>query len=245
VSNLSSEYKSIMHKVGDYTTKHDEPLVIYNVYDGKAFGNKYASKKGKVLKKKISDVELFGLSSFAFTNIDIDLEVIDAKTMLTHHTWIWNIVNVSPEPKDQIFYYLDGDYSKDFPDMNVKITDNGTNLEIISLSVNKPYRKEFIVKLKEPLKPRQRNRFLKLEYDWEEPDRTFFYKLATDCKKFSYKCTIPKEIQVKNRVLKVDTEMGYKWHASPPPEIKYLKDKTVITWEGKNLKAHDGYKFEW
>jgi len=246
VSNLSSEYKSIMHQIGDYTTKHDEGLVIYNVY-GKGLGNKFASKKGKVIKRTESFQDtLKSKSAFVFNTIDVILEVNDSKSMLTHHIWKWNVVNMSDEPRNEIFYYLDGDSPKEFKDMNVKVTDEeGNQLEIISMSVNKPTRKEFNVKLKKPLKPRQRNRFLTLEYDWEEPDRNFFYKLPTDCKRFTYDFSIPSSVEVKNRVLKVDTELGYKWVAEPAPTIKYLKDKTVINWEGKNLKAFDAYKFEW
>ncbi len=41
------------------------------------------------------------------------------------------------------------------------------------------------------------------------------------------------------------TNMGYKWHASPALTINYGKDVTEITWEGKNLKSYDAYKFEW
>jgi len=52
-------------------------------------------------------------------------------------------------------------------------------------------------------------------------------------------------VGVKNRALKVDTEMGYKWHVSPPPALRYKGDKTEITWEGKNLKAFEAYRFEW
>jgi len=247
VSNLSSEYKSIMHKVGDYTTKHDEPLVIYNVYDGKAFGNKYASKKGKVIKIKESIQEtLKSKSAFLFNTIDITLDVKDPKTMLTHHVWNWNVINMSDEPRDEIFYYLDGDVPKDLKDMNIKITDEeGTELDIIGVSVNKPLHKEFNVKLKKPLKPRQRKRFLRLEYDWEEPERNYFYKLPTDCKEFRYKFSIPSGVDIKNRILKVDTELGYKWLANPPPKLSYKSDKTVVEWETKNLKAFDAYKFEW
>jgi len=245
IRKLSPEYKAIFHPIGDYSIKHGEQLKLYNIY-GDNFGNKIASKKSKILKRKESEAELRGASSFEFANIDIALDVKDPKTMLTHHTWLWNVINVSKEPKDQIFYYLDGDSPKDFPDMNVKVTDeDGNKLDIVSLTVNKPYHKEFNVKMKKPLKPKQRNRYFKLEYDWEEPERNFFYKMATDCKRFRYRCTIPKGVEVTNRVLKVDTEMGYKWHASPPPNTKYLADKTEITWEGKNLKAYDAYRFEW
>ncbi len=99
--------------------------------------------------------------------------------------------------------------------------------------------------MKKPIKPRQRKRYLKLEYDWEEPERNFFYKMPTDCKKFTYQFSISKGIDVKSRILKVDTELGYKWVAEPAPVIKYLKEGTTITWTGTDLKAFDAYKFEW
>jgi len=43
----------------------------------------------------------------------------------------------------------------------------------------------------------------------------------------------------------IDSELGYKWNADPPSTIKFLPDKTTITWQGKNLKAFDAYKFDW
>ena len=246
VRALSPEYKEIMHPIGDYSIKHGEQLHLYNIY-GEGFGNKQFPRKAKIIEKKETfQDQLKSKTAFIFNTIDVKLDVQDPKTMLTHHEWIWNLLNVSDEPRDEIFYYLDGDVPKDFPDMNVKVTDEEENeLEIIALSENKPTHKEFNVKMKKPIKPRQRKRYLKIEYDWEEPERNFFYKLPTDCKKFTYKFTIPKGVDVKNRVLKVDTELGYKWVADPPPTIKYLQEGTVITWEGTNLNAFDAYKFEW
>ena len=62
---------------------------------------------------------------------------------------IWNMVNVSSEPIDKIFYYLDGDTARDFPDLNVVVKDeDDKELEIMSLNVNKPYHKEFFVKVR-------------------------------------------------------------------------------------------------
>jgi hypothetical protein len=246
VSNLSSEYKAIMHPVGDYTTKHDEKLVIYNVYD-KNVGNKYAKRKGKIFKRKESFQEtLKTKTAFVFNQIGIELDVIDPKTMLTHHKWIWNVINMSDEPRKDIFYYVDGDVPKDFKSMNVKVTDeDGNELDISSINVNKPLHKEFNVMMKNPLKPRSKNRFLTMEYDWEEPERNFFYKLPTDCKKFRYRFTIPSGVDIKNRILKVDTELGYKWLVEPPPRVSYNKDHTLVEWEVENLKAYDAYKFEW
>jgi len=244
IKNLSPEYKEIMHQIGDYSIKHGEQLILYNIY-GEGFGNKLARRKSKIFKEKQTDEDLLGVVSFEFRNIDIEIDVTDPKTMLTHHTWTWDLFNISKEPRDQVFYYLDGDSPKDFADMNVKVTDpDGNELDILSLSVNKPLHKEFNVRLKKTVPPRRGVR-LKLEYDWEEPERNFFYKLATDCKRFTYKFTVPRKTEIKNRALKVDTEMGYKWNISPAPTLRYKGDKTEIVWEGKNLKAHEAYRFDW
>ncbi len=245
IRKLSPEYKAIMHPVGDYTIKHGEHLLIYNIY-GDGFGNKNTPKKGKVQKSKAAEQDLKNSNTFYFSEIGLGVEITDPETMMAHHTWTWDIKNISSEPKDQIFYYLDGDIPRDFADMNVAVTDGNKNeLEIISLNVNKPYHKEFIVKLAKPLKPNQKGQKITLQYDWEEPERNFFYKVSSDCKKLQYCCMVPKGTDVKNRVLKVDPETGYKTHASPSAKVQYLKDRTEITWQKSNLSAYEAYRFEW
>ena len=63
--------------------------------------------------------------------------------MMTHHTWIWDVKNISKEPLEQIFYYIIGDTPKSFGDLNLSVKDeNDNNLEIISLDVNKPHEKK-------------------------------------------------------------------------------------------------------
>ncbi len=245
VKALSPEYKEIIHPIGDYSIKHGEKLQIFNIY-GEGFGTKLAPKKAKITKtQETFQQELSRRAAFIFNAVDLKLDVLDTKTMLTHHTWIWNLINAGDSPMAQVFYYLDGDVPREWSKMNVKVTDDEGNELDVSQGENKPTHKEFNVQLKKPIKPRQRNRFLKMEYDWEEPDHNFFYKLPTDCKRLSYEFTIPKGIDVKTRALKVDTELGYKTLAIPPPTTKYLSDKTKIFWEGKNLKAFDAYSFEW
>ena len=243
IRKLSPEYKKIIHPIGNYSIKHGEELLLYNTY-GEGFGNKVAPRKSKVAKTPLES-EIKTVNNFAFDEVEALVDILDIKTMLTHHTLIWNIRNISKEPKDQIFYYLDGDAPKEFADMNVTITDEKNNrLNVLGLNSNKPYHKEFNVQLNRPILPKQK-KTIKLEYDWEEPDRNFFYRFASDCKQFSYTCFIPKEVDAKNRILKVDTETGLKIHATPPPSIKYLDDKTAVTWSKSNLKAYDAYQFEW
>src|SRR5579885_70089 len=245
IRRLSHEYRAIMHPVGDYTVKHGEQLLIYNIY-GDGFGNKNSPKKGKVQKSKAAEQDLKNSNTFYFSGIGLGVEVTDPKTMMVRHRWTWDIKNISAEPKDQIFYYLDGDVPRDFADMNVVVTDDSKKeLKIISLSVNKPYRKEFIVKLDRPLKPNQKGQKITLQYDWEEPERNFFYKVSSDCKELQYRFVAPKGMEVKNRVLRVDPETGYKTHANPAAKVKYLKDRTEILWQKSNLVAYEAYRFEW
>ena len=240
---LSPEYMEIIHPIGDYHIKHGEELQLYNIY-GKDFGNRIAPRSKKV-EKLTEDKMVKPAYNFAFKAVDIVLDVTEPTTLLTHHTWVWKLENISKEPKEQVHYIIDGDKERDFKDLHVTVKDErGNNLEILTVDVNKPTHKEFNVKMRNPMLPKQ-VKTLKLEYDWEEPDRSFYYRVASDCKDFTYLFSISKEAQIKTRVLRVDAETGYRVYASPNPVVKYLDDKTVVSWSKNNLKAFDAYQFQW
>jgi hypothetical protein len=241
---LSEENKSIMHPIGEYEIKHGS-MGIYNIF-GQDFGNKIIPKKGKV---ETSNAENFKQPDFDFRSVEIRLKIIDVKSMLTRHTWIWNVKNTSKNPLSEIFYDLGGDVPKDFSDLNVKVTDEKNNtLEVISLDVNKPVQKAFHVKLATPIRKNQSGRLIILEYDWEEPERVFEYSLSSKSKKFSYVFTAPKELKIKHRVLEVVRGLGIKRRADPPPKITYHNNSTEIVWESpknRKLLTHDTFEFQW
>jgi len=243
---LSEENKATMHPIGDYIIKHGDKLKIYNIY-GKDFGNKTTPKRGKVIEEQESEFKK--QPDFEFDSIELRLDITEPKTLMTHHTWIWNVKNISKNPLEQIFYSIGGDMGKDFADLNVKITDENDNeLDIISLDVNKAHEKSFNVKIARPIRKNQRGRFVKLEYDWEEPSRVFEYVFSAKCKKFKYVFTAPKNFQIKNRILEVVRELGIKRRVENPPKINYNKDNTEIVWETlKNQKIlpHDAFEFQW
>ncbi|MGH9993605.1 MAG: hypothetical protein ACREAZ_13420, partial [Nitrososphaera sp.] len=245
IKMLRPEYKSILHPIGDYQIKHGDKLLIYNIY-GDEFGNKKSPSMDKKQKSKAEEEVQKTSSRFLFNQVTVELYVKDTKTMLAHHTMLWNLVNVSSEPIDKLFYYLDGDSPRDFPDLNVVVKDeDDKELDIMSLNVNKPYHKEFFVKMRRPFKPGEKGRMVTIEYDWEEPDRHFFYRFASDCKKFSYRLTIPKGIPINQKVVKVDTETGDKTYASTPAVVKQLPDKVEITWSTQNIRTFEAYRFDW
>jgi hypothetical protein len=245
ISKLSAEYKAILHPIGVYEIKHGEQLLVYNVY-GKGFGNKIAPKKGKVNEKPENDFD--NPVKFEFDQVEIRLDVIDAKTMIVHHTWVWDVKNTTKNPLSEIFYEIVGDVPKDFADLNISIKDGkNRKLGIISVDVNKPYAKKFHVKMKSPIKKNQKARLV-LEYDWEEPERVFEYVLSTKSRKFRYVFTVPKTVPIKNMILEVIPGLGMKRRVDPPPKITYSKDKTNIVWETKDveqIKRLSAYEFRW
>lgn len=239
---LSPEYEKILHPIGNYSIKHGEELSIYNIY-GNGFGNKITPRKAKIIATNLQR-DIRTENNFSFNEIGIKLEILDSKTMLTRHTWIWKVVNNSKVPMDQVFYSLDGDMPKEFGDMNVLVKDDHDNtFEILSVSVNRPYHKEFNVQLNRPIKPKQKKTII-IQYDWEEPKRTFFYKLASGCKRFSYSLTVNK-VEINPKIFKVDAETGTKIDVSPPPVIARNNKKTMVDWSTNELKVDDAYQLNW
>ena len=245
VRTLRPEYRQYMHPIGDYQIKHGEKLLIYNIY-GDGLGSKKTPSSDKKQTSKAAEEVQKTSSRFLYSNIGIELDIKDIKTMLTHHTLIWNLINISNDPIERIFYYLDGDVPRGFPDLNVTVKDEeDRELDIMSLNVNKPYHKEFFVRLKKPIKPNEKGRMVRIEYDWEEPERNYLYRLASDCKKLTFMLTAPKEMEIKQKVVKVDTEIGEKSYSSIPATVKYDAEKTQMTWMTENLRTFDAFRFDW
>ncbi len=245
VKMLKPEYRQVLHPIGDYQIKHGDKILIYNIYTNE-IGNKKPPARDKKQQSKAVEEAQKTSSRFLFSYVSVELEILDTKTLLTRHVLNWNLVNISMEPVERLFYYLDGDVAKQFQDLNVTVKDEeDRELEIMSLNVNKPLHKEFFVKFRRPLKPGEKGRMATLTYDWEEPERNFFYKFASDCKKFDFSLKVPKGIEVNQKVVRVDTESGEKLLASVPATVKYLAESTEVTWSENNLRAHDAYRFDW
>lgn len=244
VQKLSPEYKDIMHQIGVYSVKHGQEISIYNIY-GKDFGNKKTPTLNKIPELQNP---LKYIPDFEFNKIEIKLDITDLNTMMCHHTWIWDIKSLTKDPLEQIFYDLIGDTPREFSDLNVTVKDEKKRkLEILSIDKNTDYEKRFNIKMTRPIKKNQKNRKITLEYDWQEPNRIFEYTVSAKCKKLMYHLTIPKGVSIKNRVFEVIRDLGIKTRADPPAKIKYLKDKTEITWETENriTEKHDSFEFQW
>jgi class 3 adenylate cyclase len=242
IRDLRPEYRGLLHPVGDYSIKHRQKVLIYNAFD-ETVGNRKAPPHP--LQKSKADDEIRKISErFLFSKIMLELEVLDEITMMTHHMLEWSLQNISNDTIDKVFFYLEGDTPKEFSELHMVIRDgDGKELNIVSLDKNKPYKKAFHTKLRKPLKPQETGKVI-YEWDWEEPERHYEYRMASDCKKFYYKLLVPRHMSLKQKVVREAVEIGLKTHAEPPT-VRYLKDKIEITWSAKNLQMFDAYRFDW
>jgi hypothetical protein len=235
LGRLSTENKSIIHPIGSYPVKWEGQFEICNIYEEGKFGNKNPPSKLPDSPAK----------NFIFERVELILDIKNPKTMMTHHTQVWDLVNVSNEPKDMIHYTIDGDTPRKFVDMHVSVKDSkGKKLKILSFNAENPNHKEFTVKLDKPIHPGSM-KMLKLEWDWEEPNRSYVYSFSSECKRFRYLLNISKKIDLKQRVLKIEPAIAYAELASPAPIVRHHNNKTKVSWERKNVFAHDTYKLEW
>ena len=242
LKKLSEENKVSMHSIGHFKIKHGEEIEIFNIF-GKDFGNKTVPTLGKT-----ENYDLDKEPKFEYNDVKIRLEIINVKTMMTHHVWVWDVKCISNEPLDALFYSIGGDTDKAFSDLHVRIHDeNGNELKIKSLETEKPHEKEFLVALKNPIKKNQKRR-ITIEYDWEEPDRNFEYVLSSKSKKMGFLLSVPKELKIKYRILKVDKELGVKIRDANPPVMRESGDRIEVSWNskrGKPLERYDAYRFQW
>lgn len=235
LGRLNPFYKSIMHPIGKYPVKWEGELEICNIYEEGKFGNKTPPAKPTEIAPK----------NFRFERVELILEVKNPKTMMTHHTMIWDLVNVSNTPKDMIHYSVEGDKPRHFEDLHVLVTDSKRKkLKILAVNAKNPLKKTFTVQLDNPIQPGSM-KMLKVEWDWEEPERSYQHTFSSECKKFRYFLKISKKISLNQRVLKVVPAIGHAEFASPAPIVKYRNGKTVVSWERKGILANEAYRLDW
>ena len=61
------------------------------------------------MSKKEGDKEKRTTSNFKFKKIEIDLKVTNSDTMMTHHIFDWDLVNISGKTQPQVLYQLGGE----------------------------------------------------------------------------------------------------------------------------------------
>jgi hypothetical protein len=137
---------------------------------------------------------------------------------------------------------------KGFDELNIKVyDDDGKDLAITSITIDKPEQKEFYTAFVRPLAKGDRKRYV-LEYDVEEPKRYFENAFFTDCEKFVVNIEYPATISaIKTpQAYEVDMETDKRRkHELQPIISKKGKDRLVATWSHANISKGQSFRFEW
>jgi hypothetical protein len=229
----------------DYTIKHGKRLLLYSVY-GDGIGNPSKPTDNVYQKSKLSEELAKRKFTTLYNKIDVTLAITNKKTMLTHHTRIYNIENISDDPIHEILYGIATDVPKSFLDLNIRATDeSGKELKITSINFDKQYQKEFTVAFNRPISKGEKDRNLTLEYDVEEPERYFENYFSISCKKYVVSLLYPRNAGFKPVVYDVKVEKDTKTKTKSQPKIIKVKNGLKATWTRANVLESQAFRLEW
>ncbi len=178
----------------------------------------------------------------------VELTIKDIETMLVHHKRYYEIKNISEEPIYSVLHAIVVDVPKlSMDDLNIRVYDeNDQNMQISSITLNKPDCKEFTTKFNHPILKGDERRGYTLEYDVEEPERYFENAFLVDCDSLTLSIEFPEMLNVDDVILYVinqETEEKMKSKISPKKEKNGENIKLI--WEIKNNVKGETYRINW
>jgi len=242
-------YRKIVKQVHDFELKHGKTILVYSAHN-EDFGNPKHPTKGAAIRSKLGGEDyLKYLQKTLYSNITVDLEMLDYEKQLVHHKRKYQISNKDIEPIRDVLHGIATDVDKySIDDLNIKVSDEkGKEMKISSINVNLPMTKEFTTKFNNPIKKGEEGREYTLEYVVEEPERYFQNTFLIDCNElilsFSWDNTLNINEVILYEVVDPDTEEKIKLDISPT--IKNEGKNTKATWKLKNAVKGQTFKIEW
>lgn len=235
---LSNEYKRILHLLGPHTLKHNLEIVVYSAYSltGRVFGNPEWPKRLEARTPAL-----------LYPYIEVNISILNLDAQLVHYKRIYEIQNVAEEPIRTVTHQIATDVAKSWNELKIRIIDDeGKDLVISEVSVNKPKQKEFATSFAKPLLFGDKRRYV-MEYDVEEPDRSFENIFLTRCGKFVVRIDYPaNQKMIAPKVYEVNTEEETKKKCSVQPSLTRMRNnRYVAEWSANDCAELQSFRFEW
>ena len=244
---LSDEYRTIIKPIHDFTIKHGQTILLYSTY-GDGFGNKKHPSKGEATRSKYGEELLKMQRTTTYPSVQVDLTIIDPKTMLVQHKRRYEVVNISDEPIYNVLHGIATDVEKySINDLNVQVYDESNHeMKISSINVDKPTSKEFTTAFNKPILKGETDRVYTLVYEVEEPEKYFENAFLIDVQKFTLNFKYPVNGCDCNPVLyNVNQETDEKTKSEQQPEITKIGDHYVAKYvRDENIKG-ETLRLEW
>lgn len=244
---ISDEYKKIIKPVHDFQIKHGQSVLVYSAY-GKSFGNKNHPLQEGIQTTKFWD-EISKINrAVLYPNVNVELKIIDPKTMAVEHKRTYNIKNISNEPINDVIHYIGTDVEKQTLDeLNVRVYDEyNKDMKISSITVDQPTTKEFTTKFNQPVLPKEDNRKFTLQYMVEEPERFFENAFFINIGKFTLKLKYPKESLKSNpKIFKMMQENEKKIEIVNGLEFETDEDYIIAKYSKEDNEKGEIIRIEW
>ena len=245
IKEITNEYDQFLHPVQDFTIKHQEKVLLYSLY-GENFGNSQIPDL-EMGKRKYPSNELYQLrKNVSFSKVEFNLKLKNHKENLLKIKRKYNLVNNSEAPVYKIINGITTNVPKTMDELKVKILDENENeLEIENIQVASPLRKEFTIKLKDPLRKEQKRHY-NVIYEVEEPKPIFEHIFLVNSEKFSLTFTYPSGDKINSiKFYHISSQDREKKLIAQDPNTKRGLF-TQITWNLENgVKEKDIVRAEW
>lgn len=244
VKEITNDYDHIFHPIHDFTIKHQDIVLLYSLY-GKNFGNSKLPNF-EMAKRSYPSDEIYQLrKNVSFTKVEFNLKLKNLKENLLKIDRLYNFVNNSIAPVYKIINGITTYAPKTMDELNVKIFDEDKNeLEIENIQVATPLRKEFTIKLKEPLRKEQK-RYYNVVYQVKEPKPIFEHIFLINSKKFSFSFSYHNEDKINS--IKLYHISSQEWEKKLlTHDVTKHGSFTQITWNLENgVNEKDIIRLEW
>jgi hypothetical protein len=243
---LSDEYRKIIKPVHDFSIKHDQTMLVYSAY-GDGFGNKKHPSKGEATRSKYGEDILRMQHTTTYPSVQVDITILNPKTMLVQHKRTYEVVNISNEPIYHVLHGIATDVEKySLNDLNVQVFDeNQHELKISSINVDKPTSKEFTTVFNKPILKGEDNRKYVLIYEVEEPEKYFENAFLIDVKKFVLNFKYPTDSDFKPIVYDINQETESKTKSKNQPKIEKINEYNVARYTHTDNVKGETIRIEW
>lgn len=233
---LSDVYKRTIKPLHDYTIKHGQTFLIYSAY-GKNFGNSKvpirSSHQRSKMNREISRLK----KTTIYPQIEVDISIKDPKRKRVHYKRIYELQNISEKPIHKVVHGIATDIEKTFDELNVRVYDeDNKRLKISTISIDKPYQKEFTTIFNRPIMKGEKSRSYTLEYDIEEPEKYFENSFLVNCQKFIVNIDYPTSMSFP-RVYEMDLENDEKELCKLQPLALERKEpnRNLVRWIKRDI----------
>ncbi len=242
---LSNDFKKIIHPLHDYQIKHGDVILLYSVYD-ESFGNSSKPQKGLIEENKTVHETDQMRERIQYNDVQFKLKLKDPHTQLFQFTRTYEFMNKIEEPIFQVVNGINTNVNKTFDTLKIKAFDENKNeLKFVGISIDAPKRKEFTIKLNNPVFQDGKQKKYSITYECEEPNNFYEHMFLINSQKLSLQLIFPTEIKLKPQLYIIQKKDRKKKLLDIVPERKEGV-LTQLEWKKNDItEEKDLIRLEW